>query len=251
MSLRSVADQLDWDKARLSRIETGQQNITVEDVAQLITIYGVVDERRERLLDAARTADEPGWWEKLGLTQESATLADYEREASSAFEWTPLLIPGRLQVMDYAATFMEILGIETDNIARLIAARRERQRALAEKHTPYDAYIGEAALRVAVGGPRVMASQLRALLEPPDSVTVRVVPSASMAHLGQLGGFLLLRFPAAPVVVHVELLRSGVFHDDRELTDRYETAATQISRVAMSETQSARLIEKARKETEG
>ncbi|WP_408608021.1 Scr1 family TA system antitoxin-like transcriptional regulator [Actinophytocola xanthii] len=60
-----------------------------------------------------------------------------------------------------------------------------------------------------------------------------------------------MRFRAAPVVVHVELLRSGLFHDRPELTNRYVDALAQIAGVALGETQSARLIDTVRKELEG
>jgi transcriptional regulator with XRE-family HTH domain len=248
--LRAVADTLGWDKARLSRIENGHQNQTVEDVAQLLVVYGVTDEAaQERMFDAVRSVDEPGWWEKTdGVTKESAALADYEAEASGLVSWAPWVVPGLLQTMDYAGALMEAYDISPDDIGLRLGARRERQRAVAGK--PYTAYLGEPALRALVGGQRVMAAQLAGLHGRGD-VTIRVVPVAAPAHLGMMGGFLLFRFPEAAPVVHVEMLASGVFQDDPHLTRPYETAVTQIDSVAMSETESARLIEQIRKELEG
>lgn len=248
ISLRAAADQLRWDKAKLSRIETGQQNITVEDVAQMLGSYGIDELERDAILEAARSVDEPGWWERIpGITRDSATLADYENEADTLISWAPGLVPGLLQTMDYASAVMELYGIGHDAIGARIGARRERQRAVTGK--PYTAYIGMSALRANVGGQRVMAAQLDSLIGR-DDVTIRIVPE-SAAHLGQLGAFLLLRFPAAPTVVHVELLGSGVFHDMPDLTNLYDLAVTQINGVAMSETQSAHVIEQIRKETKG
>lgn len=249
MKLTRVAEQLGWDKSRLSRIENGQQNQTVEDVAQLLVVYGVTDEAdQERMFDAVRSVDEPGWWEKVsGVTKTSAALADYETEASKLISWSPKLLPGRVQTMDYAAAFMETSGLSPDEIGLRLAARRERQRAVATK--PYLAFLGEEALRALNGGRRVMAAQLDALLT--REVTIRVVPIATQAHLGQMGGFLMLRFPAAPVVVHVEMLSSGVFYDDPHLTSPYEVTVTQLDDVAMGETESARLVETIRKELDG
>lgn len=248
--LRAVADQLGWDKARLSRIENGHQNQTVEDVSALLVVYGITDDvDKERMFDAVRSVDEPGWWEKTGgVTKDSAALADYETEASERVSWAPLVVPGLLQTMDYASALMETYDIGPDDIGLRLGARRERQRAVAGK--PYTAYLGESSLRALVGGERVMAAQLDAL-HGRDGVTIRVVPTAAPAHLGQIGGFLLFRFPEAAPVVHVEMLASAVFHDDPPLTRPYETAVTQIDSVAMSETESARLIERIRKELEG
>lgn len=248
ISLRAAADQLRWDKAKLSRIETGKQNLAIADVAKMLGAYGIDEEETDSILEAVRSVDEPGWWERIqGITRDSATLADYESESRELISWGPGLLPGLLQTMDYAAAVMELYGIGHDVIGVRISARRERQRAVADK--PYTAYVGMAALRANVGGPRVMAAQLDSLLAR-DDVSIRVVPETA-THLGQLGAFLLLRFQDAPTVVHVELLGSGVFHDTDELTGLYERAVTQIEGVAMSETQSARVIEQIRKETKG
>lgn len=247
--LEPVTDQLGWNKARLSRLETGATNPTVDAVASLLTIYGIKDERRERLLEAVRSVDEPGWWEKTaGMTKESAALADYENEASEVVSWAPLLIPGLLQTMDYASAFMDIaFRMSHEEIGVRLGTRRERQRAIAGKR--YTAYLGEPALRAVVGDRAVMAAQLRSLTNR-DNVSVRVVLTSAPAHLGQIGPFLLLRFPAADTVVNVELLESATFQDDPDLTVAYETAVTQIDAVALSATESAHLIEKIRKEME-
>lgn len=249
LSLRVAAEAVGWDKGRLSRIETGQQNLTLEDAAALLAILRVTDERREHVLNTVRTADEPGWWERnLGTTAESAALADYESQAVSIADWAPLLIPGLLQTMDYAHAYMEVCGISSSDIGPRLVVRAQRQRAVEGK--PYTAYIGETALRTVVGSRRVMIAQLDALIQR-AGVSVRVVPASTPAHLGQLGGFLALHFEAAPMVVHVELLKSGVFHDEDELTKPYEQALNQVAGVAHSETESARLIRSIRKEMEG
>lgn len=250
LSLGEAAAVLDWDKSRLSRIENGKQNITEVDVAALLATYHVTDDRREELLERARAVDEPGWWEKAaGVNKESAALADYESEASELVSWAPLLVPGLLQTMDYAGSVMEhAFGMNADDVGMRLGARRERQKAVAGK--PYAAYVGEPALRAVVGDRRVMTAQLDALLDR-NGVTIRVVPASTPAHLGQVGAFMLLRFSAANPVVNIELLRSAVFLDDPAMTDPYEAAVTQLQGVAMSETESARLIEQVRKEMEG
>lgn len=248
LSQREAADLLHWGKDRLSRLENGRQNVTVEDVAQILGAYSVENNVKESILDAARSVDEPGWWERIpGITRNSAVLADYETEAIELVDWGPALIPGLLQTMDYAAAAMTMYGISDDVIGPRIAARRKRQQAVTG--TPYTAYLGMAALRAQVGGPAVLAAQLDSLLSRRDA-SIRVVPETP-AHLGQLGGFLRLRFEDAPTVVHVELLGSGVFHDTPELTRLYDLAVTQIEAVALGETQSARVIAQIREETKG
>lgn len=246
--LTDAADRLGWDKSRLSRIESGKQNPTVEDVAALLAIYGVTGGEREQLLEAVRSVDEPGWWEKTtGVTKESAALADYESEATELISWAPSVLPGLLQTMDYAAAVMELYGISQRDIGRRLGVRRERQRNIAGK--AYTAYLSEAALAAMFGGPRVMDAQLGALLDR-DGVTIRVVP-AKAAHLGSIGAFIMLRFPEASTVVHCEMLTTGAFHDTPELTGLYEDAVAQVEAVAMSETESVQAIRRVREELKG
>ena len=65
-----------------------------------------------------------------------------------------------------------------------------------------------------------MHAQLKHLREmgKERSVSVRVVPSDSPAHPGMVGGFMLLEFPTARPVVHVELARTAVFLDEAPMT---------------------------------
>lgn len=246
LSLSAAAAPIGLSKTILSRLETGQRNISPDEVAGLLAVYGVTGSDRDRLLAMARTAGEAGWWELgiPGLTPDSATLADYEATASEIVSWAPLLIPGLLQTMPYARAFLECYSLPADVIEARVTARLRRQQTMWRPDVSYAAYIGETALRSVVGDRRVMRSQLLALLEAGrrDNITLRVVPTANGSHLGQLGAFLLLGFPAAPTVVHVEMVASGVFHDQPALTDPYVLAVAQLQNVALSETESARIV---------
>lgn len=248
LSMAAVASRLGWDQSTVSRLETGKVNPTVEHVAAMLAIYGTTGGKRQELFDAARAVDEPGWWERnAGVTQWSAVLADYETQASELTSWGPQTVPGLLQTMEYGEAVMRPHGLDADEIALRLAVRRERQRAVTGK--PYTAYLGEPSLRALVGGRRVMAAQL-ADLQKREDVTIRVVPTQSPEHMGLMGGFLLLRFPKAPTVCHVEMLTSGVFHDHPALTEPYEAATTQLNDVAMSAAESFHLMESIRKEME-
>jgi predicted nucleic acid-binding protein len=73
-------------------------------------------------------------------------------------------------------------------------------------------------------------------------VSVRVVPNDAGPHRGQLGAFLAMEFLGASPVVLVELLRSSVFMDEDWQTGAYLETVPRLSAVALSETESARLI---------
>jgi transcriptional regulator with XRE-family HTH domain len=233
-----------WSKSILSKLENGQRSITAEEAYTLATLYGVTDDRRDAVFARAK-ADEPGvWWERSlpGLPQEAGTLASFEAEATRMVNWDPLLIPGLLQTVDYAQAWMRKDGVPSSAIEPRLMARLRRQQVL-RGDIEYIALIGEAALASPVGGPHVMGSQLRDIIAAArrPTVSVRVVPTEAV-HSGQLGAFLLLEFPVAPPIAHVELLRSAVFHE-RDDAKPYVEAATRVISVSLPETESLRAIE--------
>ncbi|GAB3283050.1 helix-turn-helix domain-containing protein [Parasphingorhabdus pacifica] len=244
LSVTDVSAQLGWSKSTLSRLENGRRNITVEEVAALLALYGVTGQARDRLTEMARNDDEPGWWEVglPGLPSESATLASYEAEASVMVNWEPLLIPGLLQTMSYTRAYMRADGIPYDQIELRLTARLRRQQVLQHTEVEYSAFIGEGALRANIGDREVMLEQLIALNQRSRSVRVRVVPTRVQAHPGMVGGFFMLQFPTARPVVHVELARSAVFLDETPMTGPYRDALQRIDAVALNTRESQRMI---------
>lgn len=241
-----LAGAVGWNKSILSRLEGGHRNIETDEVSALLAILKVTGDERDEILNEVRAQHEPGWWEKQpGLTRDSRTLVDYESDAREIIDWAPLLIPGLLQTMDYARAFMDIYQLPMTDIGARLAMRMQRQADLGKNGT-YRAYIGQAALSATVGGRRVLAAQLRALLEigERDGIEIRVVPINVDAHLGQLGAFMFLELKGGATVVHVEMARSAVFMDEQPLTDPYRTALTQVAAVAFGETESVRIITK-------
>ncbi|WP_433273955.1 helix-turn-helix domain-containing protein [Actinosynnema sp. CS-041913] len=250
VTLEQAAASIGLSKQVLSRLETGQRNIAPDEVAGLLGLYGVSGPRREQLLTMARTLNDPGWWElnAPGMTQESATLADYEDRAKRITDWSPLLVPGLLQTPDYARAFMLDDGVTPTEVEARLAARMRRQERLDRDDVHYTALIGEPAL---IGNDEIHREQLAALASAAErpNVTVRVVPTQSMPRLGRVGAFMILDVPPA-VVVHVEMARSGAFLDDEAFTTPYLRRAGRLSEVALSATLSLRRLVGLRDEME-
>lgn len=242
LTVERAAIMMGWSKGKLSKLENGQRNIAPEEVSALCTIYGATDHRRDDLV-ARASANDPTLWEKSlpGVPQESATLASYEAEATRMVSWQPLLIPGLLQTMAYTKAFMEHDGIPPDQAEARAMARLRRQEVLRGK-VEFVAYIGEFALGVPVGGPAVMAGQLRevAIAAQRPNVTVRVVP-ADAVHSGLLTQWLLVEFRVAKPIAHTEQLRSALFLEGEDAAP-YVEAATRLSAVSMTEAESVRAI---------
>lgn len=255
LTLDQAAEGVGWNKSLLSRLETGKRNISSEEVAALLVVYRVHGPERDILISRARSVDEPGWWNVglPGLPPNSATLASYEAEAKRLVDWSPMLIPGLLQTMEYGRAYMQADSIDSKAIELRLTARLRRQQVLRDEAVDYVALVGESALHCQVGTAKVMVEQMRALLAADEraNVTVRIVPSSAPPHPGLLGGFMLLEFPAAPSVVLVELLRSSAFHDQEAQTGPYLAAVDRVAAVALGATESRSLMASVISEMEG
>ena len=242
----AVANQLDWQPSRLSRMETGQQGIQVEDVAALLVVYGVTGEERRRLLGMVERARDTGWWEVLGkLPAESRTLIRLEAEATSIVNWQPLLVPGLLQTPDYSRAVMKGCGVPEADAQARVAARLGRQAILTRADPPeLTVLLDEMVLRRVLGGPRVMARQLRHLIEAaePPTVTLRVVPFAAGAHTGLDGPIVLLGFARNRPVLHLEHKMSGLFVDEPDQVAMFRREADRLAEAALSLAESVEFV---------
>ncbi|WP_434742526.1 helix-turn-helix domain-containing protein [Micromonospora sp. SH-82] len=239
----AVAAQLGWQSSKLSRIETGQQGVRVEEVAALLAVYGVVGQERERLLTMAERSRDKGWWEvhSAGLTAWSRTFNKFEAEATRIVSWQPLLIPGLFQLPEYTTALMRACGVAKADAEARVAARLGRQAVLARDVPPELHFIiDEVVLRRPLGGPRVMARQLRHVVSLADRPNLRlqVVPLAFGGHTGLDGGFVLFDFPFHPSVVHLEHKISGTFLEEADQVAVFRRAADSLAEKALNSVES-------------
>jgi DNA-binding XRE family transcriptional regulator len=127
----------------------------------------------------------PGWF---------ADWIVAERVATTIKGWEPLLIPGLLQVPEYArALFVAWQTASTDDgLEAMVNARMTRQTVFDRAEPPkFWAIIDETVLYRCVGSPKIMHDQLTGLLEISErpSVAVHVIPMDTGAHIGLLGAF--------------------------------------------------------------
>ncbi|MFJ1754947.1 Scr1 family TA system antitoxin-like transcriptional regulator, partial [Kitasatospora sp. NPDC088134] len=144
------------------------------------------------------------------------TYAGLEPKASEIFGYFALLIPGLGQTEEYMwEVFQSALPLASDaDIESKVAARLSRMDLMAGPTRPVLWWlIDEAALRRPVGGPAVMARQLRHLAHLIRSrvVLVQALPYASGAHAALEGSLTLLSFAdGSPDVAYIEGPHSGV-----------------------------------------
>ena len=226
-------------ESKISRIELGRVSFKQRDVADLLTLYGVVEEsERAALLSLASEANKPGWWQPYGdlLPTWLQTYLDLEAAATLIRTYEVQFVPGLLQTDAYARAVIRLGTEATDQeeIDRRVQVRMARKRLLGRPDAPQLwAVIDEAVLRRPVGGTSVMRDQIEALIQATDRPNVRlhVMPFRAGGHAAAGGAFTILRFgdPDLPDVVYIEHLTSALYLDKREDVDRYLAAAGRLS----------------------
>ncbi|GAB3464520.1 helix-turn-helix transcriptional regulator [Actinophytocola sediminis] len=236
-SLEKAAELLGWSLATMSRIENGRRPILSEEVATIVTAYGLSASERLEIIEDAKSVNCSGWWDSPlpGVPEEVGVLAGYAKEADSLTNWSVALVPGLLQVEAYAMALMRSDGIPEEDSRLRWEARRCRQKILGT--VDYTAYICETALRVPFGGPAAHRQQLSHLVAARErGVSVRVVrqhlPVGLLSH-----SWLHMTFPSATPVVNVEVLGGGVYLVE-EQAERYTKKLELLDRVALSRAES-------------
>lgn len=217
LSQEDAAGLLGWSLATQSRIERGQRNITTEEVASILTAYGIPVGEREEIVEEARAVNVSGWWDKAlpGVPAEMGTLASYAVDAVSLTDWAVTLIPGLLQTEAYALALIMSDGVSAEDADLRWVARKRRQQILGTLE--YTAFICEWALRTPYGGRAAMREQLLHLVSARDrGISVRLMP-AGLPYGGLMShSWLYMTYQTMSPVVNVEVAEGGVYlHDDQ------------------------------------
>jgi hypothetical protein len=254
LSLDVVCTKLRWQQSKLSRMENGQQCISDVDLGALLAIYEVHGEDRRLLLHLAERQDDPGRWELDSPTEPgSRVLMRLEPKTTAIVDVEPLLVPGLVQTEDYIRAVMKCGDLPPDLIDQRVAARRSRNFILTKPEpTKFDMIVDEIALRRVTGNHKIMARQLRAMLEIADLPNVRlwVVPFERGAIAGLFYPFYLMDFHHGNSVVMLESQNSGVFLEDKEKIDFFRRYAAKLTRAALDPAKSMDRVATLRKEHE-
>jgi transcriptional regulator with XRE-family HTH domain len=237
ITAKEAAASIRASESKISRIELGRNAIREIDVLDLLTLYNVGPEDRERLLTLAEQANKPGWWHRYHdiLPDWFQAYVGMEEAARSIRVYEPQFIPGLLQTEEYAAAVFALGDFPIEDAERHVVLRKERQRRFREGKLKLWVIVDEASLRRPVAGPEVQIEQLRYLRKQGStpSLTLQVVPYGVGGHAAP-GGFSILRFADRdlPDVVYVEHLTSALYLDKQADVDRYLLAMERLSIVA-------------------
>jgi len=232
-----AADSIRGSHSKISRMEHGRVGFKERDVADLLTLYGVVDgEERAALLNLARAANLPGWWHAYSdiLPTWVAPYVGLEAAASIIRTYQIQFIPGLLQTDDYARALIgQGNATSDDEVGRSTELRVSRQEILHGPNAPQLwVVLDEGALRRPVGGRAVIRGQVQHLLAMAEhpSVTIQVLPFSTGAHSAMGGPFTILRFaePDLQDVVYIEQLTSALYLDKPTEVDSYLEVMEQL-----------------------
>ncbi|MFD1146343.1 helix-turn-helix domain-containing protein [Saccharothrix hoggarensis] len=247
LTLQDVGDGLGVSASTISRLENGKREPTPEEVSAILAVIGVIGPERNRLLDQARGGDGSGLVEASNPTVQSRTYLNFETRATVITDFELMLIPGLAQTPEYAYAVISAIQVDEEepSIEVRVGRRMARQAILARRRPPeLNLILTEAALRLPIGGPKVMARQLRHLADLTDrsNVTIRVIPSSVVGHAGLLGQFVILDFANDKPVVFVEDRTTGLFLDDPARVALYRLTVEKLTDVALDEDGSVRLM---------
>nr|WP_205379522.1 helix-turn-helix transcriptional regulator [Streptomyces sp. SID7805] len=239
-------------ESKISRMELGRVSFKARDIEDLLTLYGVGDEKeREALLALAKEANVAGWWHSYGdvLPGWFQTYVGLEGAASLIRAYEVQFVHGLLQTEEYAHAVVSrgMPGAPAADIERRVALRQERQKLLiAERAPQLHCVLDEAALRRPYGGRAVMRGLLKHLIDISERPNVRlqVMPFNFGGHAGESGAFTMLRFPESDLsdLVYLEQLTSALYVDKPDEVRQYERAMTRLQEDSPNPSQSRDLL---------
>lgn len=247
LSVTAAAQQLGFSQPKMSRIESGAVRPKVADVGAMLDLYGVRSPERDALLNLAREADRRGWWTQYDDLFSGSFLA-LEDEAESITTWQGLVLPGLLQIEEYArAVIAAGHPDDPEGTHRRVVARMNRGMLLRRPNPPrVHAILGEAVVRQQVGGPEVMQRQLTALwdVSARPNVDIQVVPFSADAHPGLDGPVVLFSFSADENldVAHAEGQGGAVYLESADEIRRIKVGLRSLIRAAMSTEESREFL---------
>lgn len=222
-----VAERLGVSRSKVSRLETGKRGASEADIARLCELYQLDEEHRSRLTELAVEGKERTWWSR------SLPYADYvglEAEAESISDYGLAVVPGLLQIPDYARALVQAgdPSLRQKIVEERVQTRMARQDRLLSGAIPsFAAVLDESVLHRVVGNPAVMLAQLGRLLEMAQlpNVSIRVVPYDAGVVPAGVNKFIILR-SARPDIPDMVLIEDLTAHRYLEAPNDVETYST-------------------------
>ncbi|WP_309241013.1 helix-turn-helix transcriptional regulator [Nocardia sp. BSTN01] len=265
MSQESAARLADISSSVLQRLEKGEPTrLKVRDLEALCEVLEMPADTTAAMVGLLRQAAEKSWWYVYGdlIPANFDVYVGFEVAARKLTIYQPALVPGLLQTSDYTRALVLAANpsASDDEHTRRLELRMKRQAIVTRKRqaVSLDVVLHESALRSSVGGPTVMAAQLRHLAEigKLPNVSIRVLPFSSGTPVGDpVGQFAILEFgedakgdPVWPPLVYLEMFVGSMYLEKPDDVERYDQVHQVLRQASLDETASRSLIRQVAKE---
>jgi len=215
LSTEEAASLLATKRTVITSTEAGRHGASPERVRRLAFHYDCTDEALVDLLARMGAERNKGWWDEFRavLPPTFMDIAELEWFACALQMNTMVHIPGPFQAEAYARALFgaAIPALPKEEFEARVAHRIQRRRAIDRPGAPpYTAIVHEAALRIEVGGRRVLREQLTHILKLMDrpNVTVQAIPFTAGAFPGS-GQAVLYAHGEVPRLDTVQLDRTS------------------------------------------
>ncbi|GAA3842886.1 helix-turn-helix transcriptional regulator [Saccharothrix violaceirubra] len=247
LSCAEVAKAIGCSESKISRMETGQRGLQVDEVAAILGYLQAPAALRHELVALVRDGEGRNWHAVHGkLPGHWKDLITIEAEASALYNFEPMVMPGLTQTPDYARAIIAggTYNLTVGELDNLVATRMGRQFVLGRAHVHL--IIDEIALRRPLGDRQMMHAQLRHLmaLTSRPNMEILIVPFDSIAHPGLSGAFVRLEFNDQPGLVYVEGRGTSAFLEEEVHLEHARLAWHKLRDLALSPEQSVGLIAK-------
>jgi transcriptional regulator with XRE-family HTH domain len=222
LKIDDVAQEIGISKSAISRLENGLTAIRLPVLRALLAAYSVDPAKARDLEQLCREANQRGWWQVAGPTNDYKTLVGLEAEATWVHYFGSSYIIGLLQTEDYARALLSaVLTDPTPEAVDLaVNIRLRRQERLNDLELWM--VLGEEALMRPVGDHKIMARQIDRLIEASlvRGIKIQVMGLERGAHIGMAGGFEIIGLESArPEAVYIEgAAYDACIEDEDELT---------------------------------
>lgn len=240
VTVSRTAAELGCGEGKVRHMENGRNVPSKPDLTVMIGLYQATVSEHEALEDLRRAATSRGWWSAYRLPAWLHNYVGLEADATLIRNFEVELVPGLLQVAEYARE-VHTIGpkvLAPDDVERKVAARLKRQERLSgDDAVAYHAIISEAALHRLKWTEYAESQYLHLLtMAQKPNVTIVVLPFDRRLHQSMGGGFIILDFPpdvSEPVAYYDHTTGGHLIHDAREVA-RLSEVYEELTQISMS-----------------
>jgi transcriptional regulator with XRE-family HTH domain len=241
VSGRDLAQRIGISQSKVSRIESGAVVPSLPEVTAWGKELGVSVETQGRLtalIEATYNEVHP-WGSALRRGNLQESIHDQESTATRISVFQPSVVPGLLQIAEYArrviALFHQQYSDGKDNRAPELASRLQRQLALYDTGRHFDFLITEAALRWRPGPAQLLLAQLHHIesISSLENVSIGLIPLNAEATSLITHGFVLYEGEGQDAWVTVETIHADMTVAAPEHMEIYRSRWSHLRQMAL------------------